>query len=558
MKRVAMNVGEQVVDWLYSTQLQVDDEWSIRTPTGFTWWADENAQTIEIVGEETAPDGETGYLVSVRTEMLHGVELTDAALAALNDGPMGWAAMSGPVYDLDARTLNSCALALVSADIAPWMRILLSAAAVLQIGEARSLGPALALSVGARQAISGHPHNGIRPTPDQIAFTAGIFIEGGRAPCRWPEAEFRDAVDEYMMQPPSIGATSGGVGFTVEFPFGDGSSLCQVSGDQPHLLYGNGLLVLQRFPYDAGSQADGIKLALSLNTADLVQEMTGYGLGSYVYDDGMLSFTGFYPNELYHPGTLPNIYFSCANRAHATAVRLLNREWDADAFSLDAGGPGEGEGAMRHRFAIFPAGSVDTIERADDLADAMSRGGVGEPLSPVRELIDELSETAASFHVTSPLDGPGVVIATHRPEDGLLRLLLLATKARGLALFDMELHRLHDPLGCVEVEVSLPGNLVLPYVTPLLLSNLVLLPTWPVPAEPYFIVMRGDDDYVQTYRDEDGTYQLEYRDGGPDAHFACRTRNSGLVADVMWAWATREPRWRTAVAWERLQFDDLQ
>jgi hypothetical protein len=64
MKRVAMNVGEQVVDWLYSTQLQVDDEWSIRTPTGFTWWAAENAQTIEIVGEETAPDGETGYLVS--------------------------------------------------------------------------------------------------------------------------------------------------------------------------------------------------------------------------------------------------------------------------------------------------------------------------------------------------------------------------------------------------------------------------------------------------------------------------------------------------------------
>jgi hypothetical protein len=550
-----MNVGEHVVDWLYSTQLQVDEQWSIRTPTGFTWWADKNAQTIEIVGEETAPDGEIGYLISVRTEMLHDVELTDAALTALNNGPMGCAAMSGPVYDLDARTLSLCALALVYEDIAPWMRILLSAAAVLQIGEARSLGPALAQSVDARQAISGHPQNGIRPTPDQMAFTARIFIEGGKTACRWPEAEFRDAVDEYMMQPPSVGATSGGQSLTVEFPFGEESSLCQVTGDQPHPLYGNGLLVLQRFPFDAGSQGDGIKLALSLNTADLMQEMTGYGLGSYVYDDEMLSFTGFYPNELYHPGILPNIYFSCANRAHATAVRLLNREWDADAFSLDAGEPEEGEREMSHRFAIFPAGSVATIDEADELVDAMGRGGVGEPLASVHELIDEMSETAAtSVVIASPADGRGVIIATHRPEDGLLHDLLLATKARGLAVFDMELLRLYDPLGCVEVEVSLPGDVTLPYVTPLLLSNLVLLATWP--EEPYFVVTRGDEDYVQTYRDEDGHYQLEYRDGGPDAHFVFRTQKSGLVADVMWAWATRDPRWRTAVAWEKLEFDD--
>jgi hypothetical protein len=214
---------------------------------------------------------------------------------------------------------------------------------------------------------------------------------------------------------------------------------------------------------------------------------------------------------------------------------------------------------MSHRFAIFPAGSVDTIDQAGELVDAMARGGVGEPLPSVRELIDEMSQTAAtSFVISSPVDGRGVVIATHRPEDGLLHHLLLATKARGLAVFDVELLRLYDPLGCVDVEVSLPGGLTLPYVTPLLLSNLVMLATWPLPEEPYFIVTRGDDDYVQTYRDDDGSYQLEYRDGGPDAHFAFRTQKGGLVADVMWAWATRDPRWRTAVAWDRLHFDEPQ
>ena len=38
---------------------------------------------------------------------------------------------------------------------------------------------------------------------------------------------------------------------------------------------------------------------------------------------------------------------------------------------------------------------------------------------------------------------------------------------------------------------------------------------------------------------DDGTYALEYRDGGPDAHFKYRTTDIGLVADVMWGWVTR-------------------
>jgi hypothetical protein len=553
-----MNVGDQVIDWLHTTQLHVDDQWSVRTPTGFTWWPDKNAQTIEIVGEEIGPDGEIGHLISVRTEMLRDVELTGAALTGLNDGPMGCAAMSGPVYNLDARTMSLCSLAVVYDDVAAWMRILLSAAALLQIAEARALGPALARSLGAREAISGHPLSGIRPIPDEMAFTGGIFIEGGKAPCKWPAAEFEDVVDEYMRKPPSIGAMSAGLSFTVEFPYGDESSLCRVTGDHRHPLYGNGLLVLQRFRFDAGSQADGIKLALSLNTADLMQEMTGYGFGSYVYDDEMLSFTAFYPNELYFPAMLPNIYFSCANRAHATAVRLLDREWNADTFTPGAGENAQDDAkpAMNHRFAIFPTGAVDSIDQANDLIHAMGAGSVGEPLTDTRELLDELSETvSASFVIARPADSRGVVIATHRPEDGLLRHLLLSTMERGLTVYDLELFRLYDPLERIEVDVSLPGELTLPYVTPALLRDLVMRPTWPEPDEPYFIVTRGDEVFIQTYRDDDGHYQLEHRDGGADAHFAFRTPDSGLVADVMWAWATRDPRWRTAVEWRRLEFD---
>jgi hypothetical protein len=62
-----MNAGEKTIDWLFRDQLAVDAEWSIRTPNGFRWWAHRNQQIVELVGQETGPDGEPSYLISVRT-----------------------------------------------------------------------------------------------------------------------------------------------------------------------------------------------------------------------------------------------------------------------------------------------------------------------------------------------------------------------------------------------------------------------------------------------------------------------------------------------------------
>ncbi|MGV0991002.1 MAG: hypothetical protein ACOYB7_02000 [Mycobacterium sp.] len=323
-----MNLGEQTIDWLYNVQLQVDDEWAVRTPTGFTWWADQNAQTIEIVSQDTGPDGQAGFTIGVRTEMLVDLDLTDAALAELNEGPMRCAAMDGPVYDAENRTLSLCSLVRVHDEIASWMRILISTAAVLQIAEARLLGPVLADQLGARPAFSGHPENGSRPQPDDMAFTAGVFLDQGKQPCTWPAEEFEESVKQFMLQPPAVSASSGGLGLAVEFPFGDETSLCRLSGDNPHPIYGNGLLIVQRFPLRADTPAKGVQMALDLNATDLTQQVAGYGFGSYAYVDDMICFTGFLPNPLRSPGLLPSVYFSCATRAHAMAIRLLGRPWN--------------------------------------------------------------------------------------------------------------------------------------------------------------------------------------------------------------------------------------
>lgn len=330
-----MNIGNQIIDWLYDDELQIDDEWAVRTDKGFTWWADQYAQTIEILDEEAGPEGLVGYLIGVRTEMVTELDLTDAALTELNDGPMRFASMSGPVYDPETRTLSLCSLGRVHDQIAGWMGVLLGSAAATQLAEARMLAPSLADLIGGRAAVSGHPQNGVRPEPDEMAFAAQMFVEGGREPCQWPEADFDAAVTQFMRKPPSLGATSGGQGFTVEFPYGQKSSLCQVIGTQPHPLYGNGLLVLQRFPFPVESEAKGATLAMTLNAAELTQNATGFGFGSYVYDNGMVCFTGFFPNSLHRQVALPNVYFSCAGRAHAMSVWLLNEEWTADSFSAD-------------------------------------------------------------------------------------------------------------------------------------------------------------------------------------------------------------------------------
>lgn len=342
-----MDTGRQVIDFLYSEQLQVDDEWAVRTPNGFTWWGGHNAQTIEILGEDTTPDGMTGYLIGVRTEMVSDLDLTDDLLADLNGGAMSGASLAGPVYDPHSRTLSLCSLARVYDEIAPWMSMLLGSAAVVQLAEAPLYGEDLDERHGGCFAVSGHPQLGVRFEPDEMINAAlQVFPVEGAEPLRFGESDFDEAVRQFMTEPPSLGASAGGLGLTVEFPYGTASSLCEFIGDQPHPLYGNGLLIVQRFPYRTPDEMAGIRLALEFNRADLTENPAGYGFGSYVYLDDMICFNGFIPNLLLREGLLPSLYYSCATRALSMSVRLLGEGWGEDSFRLDRSAMGR---AMRNR-----------------------------------------------------------------------------------------------------------------------------------------------------------------------------------------------------------------
>jgi hypothetical protein len=329
-----MNTGIRTLEWLFREQLKVDTEWSVRTPKGFRWWADKNAQSVEVVGQEAGPDGELGYLVSVRTELLRSLDLGDRQLAIINALLMPFASMAGPVYDQQTKTLALASLVRIYDNISQWMNTLISVAAVMQIGEARILGSELAKTLNAEHALSGPPGRDLRHEPDEMAEMLGaLIVPMGQLPSRWLPAEFQEAVDRYMNQPPSLLANSGGPGFTVEFPYGNQSSLCQAMADQAHPRYGNGLLLLQSFPIDGKSDSEGARLALALNRSELVERPFGYGFGSYAYREKTMHFTSFFPNASYLPGLLPNIYYSCAQRAREMSRRLAGADWTQASFS---------------------------------------------------------------------------------------------------------------------------------------------------------------------------------------------------------------------------------
>src|SRR5262249_9799728 len=94
-----MNAGDKTIDWLYRDQLQVDKKWSVKLPRGFMWWADQNAQSIEIAGgEDSSHIGEETFHVRVKTELLRGLALNKKSLPVINRILMLPASMSGPVY----------------------------------------------------------------------------------------------------------------------------------------------------------------------------------------------------------------------------------------------------------------------------------------------------------------------------------------------------------------------------------------------------------------------------------------------------------------------------
>ncbi|MFF7471085.1 hypothetical protein [Streptomyces sp. NPDC008092] len=73
----------------------------------------------------------------------------------------------------------------------------------------------------------------------------------------------------------------------------------------------------------------------------------------------------------------------------------------------------------------------------------------------------------------------------------------------------------------------------------------------------YMILERKDEErdgdwYVQVLFRDDGTYQLEYRDGVPAEHYQTVTASREKACEALVDWAAGKPGWREGFEWNNL------
>lgn len=328
-----MTPGIETLNWLHDEQLQIDPEWSVRKKREFTWWPHRFAQCIEIADSKETEDSGPVDLVRISTDLLKDIDLDEEGLRRLNALALPFASLAALVHDGETGTLRLASSAWVHEGNRGWIEPLLSVAATLQLHEAENHASSLARFLDGKAHHSGHPELGVREEPDEIATVVEkVVLPLGSGPSSWEYAELADACERYMQQPPCLLAHAGGFGFTAEFPWGDVSSLLQVTAGDRHPFYGSGLLLRQRFPFATEDEVDLVRVALDLNEADVSRGAAdAYGFGSCCVDGGDLVFVAFYPNAAHRVGILPNLYFTSAARARFISNIFLEDDW-SDAW----------------------------------------------------------------------------------------------------------------------------------------------------------------------------------------------------------------------------------
>jgi hypothetical protein len=74
------------------------------------------------------------------------------------------------------------------------------------------------------------------------------------------------------------------------------------------------------------------------------------------------------------------------------------------------------------------------------------------------------------------------------------------------------------------------------------------------PGNPYLVIDRLDapdgDFYAQTLHRPDGSWIVEYRDGGRNRHYQALAPGPSAVHQVLAAWALGLPGWRGRLTWQ--------
>jgi hypothetical protein len=321
------DVGLKAIQFLYSL-LQIDDEWSVREPRGFTWWAGDYAQRV---WAEPCVEDQGIWLsrLVAETLMVADAAADDRAKRLFAFALVQRPSLSASIWNADGTIRLVCTTRVYDDVVESYSRIF-STAMVMQITQAQQGGEMLAEAVGGQPAISAHPQQGRRTShDDMLTFVDEMLIPVGQAPSQWPASDMTHARDLLKNFGCLLGSGDGN-NLVAEFPFqgdavpaiaGGETSLLEMSTEPKHPIYGRGLSVRLTLPV-ANPETSRV---LELNTKEFETHPFGQLMGTWgLRPDNLITFAAFYPNILASPGLTENIAVQMAGRARWAAQLWAN------------------------------------------------------------------------------------------------------------------------------------------------------------------------------------------------------------------------------------------
>lgn len=332
----ASDVGLDAVEKISQT-LQIDAEWSVRRPRGFTWWSYGLAQHVD--ASEPWQDEEFQLSkIRVLTDLVISVDpkrQPEQLVAAANMQET----LSSIVFDPANSMLHECCTGIVHQENIGWLSKILSTAAIIQNDAAHREAPALAEALGGVAAASAHPNNGKRETPDgMLGVPEQVIVAAGKDESAFAGelcAGLKDFIvgaqllgfsntDDFTCEVPFTGSTPVALKVALGMPEAHHrpeTSLLRIFPDQEHPVYGHGARVTLFIPLNfAAGQAAHV--ANQLNVAEARGSTPTNLLGAWCPDPtnskgNTIAFNAFLPSWLAEPGILENQVVFQAARSRA-------------------------------------------------------------------------------------------------------------------------------------------------------------------------------------------------------------------------------------------------
>ena len=275
---------------------------------------------INLIGRSGKPTPNDNHLISVQTELASGFTPTDQALSMLNSQVMSHPGLAGPVLNAKMETVSLRTLFDAAHVFNNNLMGLVRTVARMQIEDTLFFKERLDTAHRDCAAPALSVHSG---RTDQSLQRRKKTCIKDLPPCERPRRDLIDLTNDTLLRHVNpriaIRHCSERGRFVVAFNHDSYSSTCEISLRQDHERLGVGTAIIHRFPGVNFTGTEGIKLALSLNSRELVFNNAIHGLGSYAYVGSDIVHSLFLPESVTSETFLTSIVSSVVRRATSTA-----------------------------------------------------------------------------------------------------------------------------------------------------------------------------------------------------------------------------------------------